>query len=92
MLLAHAGEAFLDPDPRGFLGRVSMGDELAERFGEQFLEIATSGENTEQELFDQMVPEEMGGPFVQTSAWTEFADGTDASNLQEAPAEPFPKT
>ena len=33
-----------------------------------------------------------GGPFVETSGNTEFAGGTDESNIPEATREPFPKT
>ena len=44
------------------------------------------------EAFNQVVPEESGGPFVETSAGTEFAGGTDESNIEEATREPFPTT
>jgi hypothetical protein len=38
------------------------------------------------------VPEENGGPFVETSANTEFAGGTDETNIKEAKKAPFPTT
>ena len=46
----------------------------------------------EGDAFNQIVPEESGGPFVETSAGTEFAGGTDESNIEEATREPFPTT
>ena len=36
--------------------------------------------------------EEIGGPFVETTAGQEFADEPDASNPPGATREPFPKT
>ena len=40
----------------------------------------------------RVVDEETGGPFVETSGAIEFAEGTDASNPEDAKREPFPKT
>ncbi len=47
-------------------------DTLAEQLGESFVETATSGENAEGEVLDQFVPEETGGPFVETTEETEL--------------------
>jgi hypothetical protein len=41
---------------------------------------------------DEEVPEESGGPFVETSGRSEFAYGTDASNPKDAEQAPFPTT
>jgi len=89
-LLARSGR----PEPEGtsFLVGPRSGDDLAEELGEEFVETATSGEHEGEEAQDQVVPEESGGPFVVTSAGTEFARGTDASNPIDAKREPFPKT
>ena len=43
-------------------------------------------------MLDQVVPEEQGGPFVQTNAGQEFGYETDASNPKGAKREPFPTT
>jgi len=91
-LLAQRGVSDRDQDPAGFIERPRSGDDLAENLGEEFVESATSGENQEEEVLDQEVPEERGGPFVESTAGTEFAWGTDASNPKGAKREPFPTT
>ncbi len=82
------GNAFF-PDPGQGPARVK--DDLAEELAEEFVESATSGEEGGEESLNADVPEDSGGPFVQTTGGTEFADGTDASNPEEATREPFPK-
>ncbi len=52
----------------------------------------TSGENDSGDNRDQFVDEEIGGPFVESPAKREYADGNDASNPDDATREPFPKT
>lgn len=81
----HPPRAFLDT-PR------SPGDDLAEELGEEVVARATSGEDEGEEALDQIVPEEQGGPFVETNAAQEFAHGTDASNPKGAKREPFPRS
>src|SRR5713226_8724453 len=66
--------------------------EHAEELGEEFVESATSGEQAAQDIRDEEVPEESGGPFVETSGRSEFAHGTDASNPKDAEPAPFPTT
>jgi hypothetical protein len=79
--------------PRAFIeGSRSPNDDLAEELGEEVVERATSGEDEGEESLDQVVPEEQGGPFVETNAAQEFAHGTDASNPKGAKREPFPRT
>lgn len=76
-----------------FIGRSGhSGDDLAEALGETWVTTATSGEDENEEVFNQAVPEDEGGPFVTTTAGQEFADGTDASNPKWSKREPFPKT
>ena len=65
-------------------------DDFANELAEEFLTAATSGEPVSQEARDTIVPEDSGGPFVVTSARTEFAKGTDASNPADAEVEAFP--
>lgn len=77
---------------RAFIQGTSSKDGLAEELGEEFVESITSGEDDAQEKLSEAVAEDEGGPFVVTTGGTEFADGTDASNPEEATQEPFPKT
>jgi hypothetical protein len=65
-------------------------DPLAEELGEAFVRTATSG--GDEGDVDQIVEEETGGPFVETTGEDEFAYGTDASNPEDAAREPFPVT
>jgi len=64
-------------------------DALAEELGESFVLSATSGEDSE-EYYERERPEEEGGPFLETSAHTEFAYGTDESNPEDAEPAPWP--
>jgi hypothetical protein len=70
----------------------AAGDDLAEELGEESIEAATSGQPPAQENLNAEVPEETGGPFVETSAATEFASGPDASNPMDAEPAAFPTT
>ena len=65
-------------------------DDLAEELGEEFVMTATSGEQAAEDLRNQDVPEEVGGPFVETSGSTEFVYGSDPSNPQDAEPSAFP--
>jgi hypothetical protein len=88
VMRADSADAFIrNPDD----GEMSVDDDLAETLGEEFIQAATSGENQTEETLDQVVPEEIGGPFVETSADEEFADGTDESNPSDAEQEPMPR-
>ena len=49
-------------------------DSLAESFGEEFIRSATTGEDVDDTLYlDEEVTEEIGGPFVVSTAEEEFA-------------------
>jgi hypothetical protein len=78
------GEAFIH-DPQG--GPANAHDDLAEDLAESFLDSATSGQ---EEIHDEMLTEELGGPFLEGRASMEFADDIDESNPEDAPREPFP--
>ena len=67
-------------------------DALSSELGEEFVETVTSGEDEGNELRDERVTEELGGPFTVTTGGTEFADGVDPSNPRRATREPFPRT
>jgi hypothetical protein len=64
-------------------------DDLAERLGEQFVESATTGV-LDADGLDAAVPEEIGGPFVETEGSEELADGADESNPPDAEVEALP--
>jgi len=81
-----------DADPSSFVARPRSTDDLVEELGEEFVSQATSAEHEGEDLLDQEVPEERGGPFVETSGDQEFAVGTDPSNPKDATREPFPRT
>ena len=65
-------------------------EDLREMLGEQVLTNATSGDDAAEEMHEQLVPEEFGGPFVETQAKVEFAKEPDPSNPEDAEAEPLP--
>jgi hypothetical protein len=59
---------------------------------EAVVEAATSGQVAGADNRDQIVPEESGGPFIETGGGTEFGYDIDASNPRGAKREPFPTT
>jgi hypothetical protein len=82
-------DAFL-PDPDG--GPAHSEDDLAESLGEGFVEAATTAQSTNNgKLDDEVVPEEIGGPFVESDDAQEFASGVDESNPADAEREPLPR-
>jgi hypothetical protein len=88
VMRADSADAFIrNPDD----GDVTVNDDLAESLAEEFVHAATSGEDQGEEAMDQVVPEEIGGPFIETSAEEEFADGVDESNPSDAEPEPMPR-
>lgn len=73
-----------------FVDGASTDDDLAEELAEAAVTSMTTGEDELVAQLDEVVEEESGGPFTETSGSTEFAEGTDASNIAEATREPFP--
>jgi|SRR3954471_15074721 hypothetical protein len=82
------GTAFM-PDPGD--GPARIPDDLAESLAEDFLEAATRGEDVAEDVHEQIVPEELGGPFLETSALEEFANDVDGANPSDATSEPLPR-
>jgi len=80
--------AFL-PDPDG--GPMHAPDDLSETLAEDFVKAATSGEDPDEEILDAAVPEEIGGPFIETTAAEELAGSVDDLNPSDAEPEPFPR-
>ena len=74
---------------RAFVSRTCR-DPTAEESAEEFVLTVTSGEDGGEGRLDEVTLEERGGPFVETSAATEFAYGTDSTNPSGATREPFP--
>jgi hypothetical protein len=91
-LHARSQESAEPKDAQSFVRGNKSQDPLAEEMGEAFVKTAISGEDTEEDTLNQVVPEESGGPFVESSGGTEFASGTDASNPASTEPEPFPTT
>jgi|SRR5882724_1881829 len=79
-------------DDKAFLGPTAASDELAEELGETFVQAATSGADAEGDRHERVMEEELGGPFVPSTAGQEFAGGTDESNIPEATREALPRT
>jgi hypothetical protein len=77
------------PDPED--GPARIGDDLAENLAEEYLQAATIGNEVVEDDLDAVVPEEIGGPFVETSAADEFAHDTDDANPIDAEREPLPR-
>jgi hypothetical protein len=50
-------------------------DDLAEELGEESVEAATSGQSPAEENLNEEVPEETGGPFVETTTDEETGNG-----------------
>ena len=79
-------------DDRGFQMGKNAGDAQAQELGREFVETVTSGEDEGNEVRDQFVSEEIGGPFVTTTAGQEVAEDEDESNPEGSTREPFPTT
>jgi hypothetical protein len=77
-------------DPPAFINTPKTRDELAEAFGEGAVLSMTSGAEGDK-LFDQVVIEEWGGPFIMSPARAEFASGPDADDIPKAELSAFPK-
>ncbi len=77
------------PDPRQ--GPAHSDDDLAETLAEEFIVAATSAEEPGEDVRDEVVPEELGGPFVEVPASEEFDRAPDPSNPPDAEREPFPR-
>ena len=84
-------ELAFPPDPYDGTGaRARIADPLAETLAEDYVLSATTAEAVSEGISDEITPEELGGPFTETSAQEEFATEPDASNPIDAEREPFP--
>ena len=69
-LLAGSGSS--REEEHAFLGRPWSTDPVAEELGGEFVVSVTTAHDDAQGLLDRTMPEEEGGPFVETSGKTEF--------------------
>jgi hypothetical protein len=90
--LLELSKELRDANPDAYIENPETQDDLAEELGEEAVVAMTTGQDDVPDERDQPVEEEQGGPFIETAAATEFAGGTDESNIAEATREPFPKT
>jgi hypothetical protein len=67
-------------------------DDLGELLGEEYVRSVTSGEEQGVELRDEKVPEEEGGPFVESSATKEFSYAPDDAEPEPLPTANRPRT
>jgi hypothetical protein len=81
-------DAFI-PDPGE--GPARTRDDLAEVLAEDFIGAATSGNDVLEDDLESETSDELGGPFVVTSARVELADDVDESNPIDAEVEAFPR-
>ena len=75
------GAAFLpDPFARGHSGHVLSKGSLADELAEEYVSSVTSGEDSATDARAMLTSEELGGPFVVTSAQTEFGATVNESS------------
>lgn len=87
------GKAFLpDPYEPNTRDRAVTRDSLAENLAEEYIASATSAEDSTQDNRDATSIEEVGGPFVETSAQEEFAGTIDDMNPADGERAAFPTT
>ncbi len=65
-------------------------DDLAVTLGQEFVTSATTGEDVADEDLEQEVPEEVGGPFLESDASREYDPNPDESNPVGATREAMP--
>jgi hypothetical protein len=82
--LSEATARARDAPRLGFSDDQLRGDSLAEELGEDFVRVATSGEPDAEDVLDAVTVEEIGGPFVESSAAEELSCDPDGE-------EPTPK-
>jgi hypothetical protein len=78
------------PDPEKTHQRVR--DDLAEYLGENFVASVTTGSDVQADAQDEVLPAEIGGPFVETDGQTEFGRTAAPEDFEDEPTlpEPFP--
>ena len=88
---SDGGRAFLpDPFACGPCRHLHTTDLLAEELGEDFVKSATSAENVATDIRDELMPEEVGGPFVVSTVQVEFGATVNEENPPEGDREAQP--
>ncbi|MHB8416741.1 MAG: hypothetical protein ACYDCL_01610 [Myxococcales bacterium] len=87
---ADEEESALPESPEYIPG--ALEDPLAEVLGEAAVRSEVSGAQAAEDIRDEDLDEDEGGPFVEASAREELARGTDGSNPKDAEPAPFPTT
>ncbi len=82
--LAALGADGGEPEVKGFTGAQIRGDSLAEGLGEDFVRVATSGEDDAEDMLDEVYVEELGGPFVESTGAEEFSYEMDPGDPEES--------
>ena len=77
------------PDPGE--GPAHAPEDLSETLAEEVVQAATTGQDADEDQLDASFPEEIGGPFVETTASEELAEGVDEMNPADAQREPLPR-
>lgn len=65
-------------------------DDLSEYLGENFVSLATGGDDGDAVLHDEMDIDELGGPFIETDGGVEFAADDEEEARAPAEREAFP--
>lgn len=81
------GNAFI-PDPEG--GPMKLDGDVDEELTEDFMLTVTSGNEAGEDVRNQHVPEDEGGPFIMSTSGEELADDIDESNPADADREASP--
>jgi hypothetical protein len=81
-------DAFL-PDPDH--GPARTNDDLAQALGEELVRSATTGQDPDEDVLSGSVPEELGGPFIETTDLQEMAFDADPANPPGTVPEPLPR-
>lgn len=77
------GDAFLPDTVRYGADRFPITD--AEEFGEEFVASATMGESVEMDAQNEVIEEEIGGPFVEVEGEEEEEAVNEAAPMKPAP-------
>jgi hypothetical protein len=88
LALARAGREV--EDDSAFLRTSAEADDLACELGQTTVASMTSGEGVLTNELEAQVEEDVGGPFVETSASEEFGEETDEEDARDATREPTP--
>lgn len=67
------------------LGEPGERDDVGELLGEAYVQSMTSGAQAAEEFRDEVLPEETGGPFLETNTETGSSDASPSPDAERAP-------